>query len=204
MKFNPPSWLYRRTRILNILHLFGVAMPHTQLNKDEMICLAKHANNRRNALEIGTYMGVSASIIAKALADKGVLNCVDPFVSNNNKLHPGLQIAVRELKRNKVLYKIKFLLGFSNDIEIINQIPRNLDFIFIDGDHSYEGIDNDWKIVLDKLALNGVVCLHDTTIPEQEPHRDFGSVSYFNKVIKNDNNFVHIETVYSMNVLVKK
>ena len=200
----PPAWLYRRPRVLNLLHSLGIASPHSQMNQVEKQCLRKYATGKSNALEIGTYMGVTASIIAMSLEDKGELVCVDPFESKNNKQNPGLVMAERELKRQHVFHKTRFLFGYSNDKEIINKIPQRLDFILVDGDHSYEGLKNDWQIVLSKLGSNGIVCLHDTTIPEKEPYRNFGSVAYFNDVIKNDTNFVHLETVYSMNILRRK
>ena len=203
-KNNPPAWLYKRPRVLNILHSLNIASPHSQMNMEEKDCLRKYANGKNKALEIGTYMGVTASIIAMSLAEKGVLYCVDPFESKNNKQNPGLTMAARELKRQHVFPKVTFLLGFSNDNKIISRIPQQLDFILVDGDHSYTGLENDWQIVLTKLAPGGVVCLHDTTIPEKEPYRQFGSVEYFNEVIKNDKNFVHLEVAYSMNVLEKK
>lgn len=204
MKNTPPNWLYRRPRILNILHSINLATPHSQMNLLEKDCLKKHATGKRAALEIGTYMGVTAAIIACALANNGVLFCVDPFESRNNRQNPGLQMAVRGLKRAQVFNKVEFLLGYSNEQKIINQIPPQLDFILVDGDHSYKGLENDWEIVLSKLSTNGVVCLHDTTIPEAEQYRDFGSVKFFNEVIKYDQRFEHIETVYSMNILLRK
>ena len=204
MKNNPPAWLYRRTRILNLLHSLNLASPHSQMNDEEKVCLKKYAKNKKLALEIGTYMGVTASIIATSLGQDGVLYCVDPFESKNNKQNPGYRMAVRQLKRENTFHKAKFLLGYSNDQKIISQIPGQLDFILVDGDHSYEGLKNDWQLVLSKLAINGIVCFHDTTIPVNEPYRNFGSVEYFNEVIKNDKNFFHLETAYSMNVLARK
>ncbi len=201
---SPPAWLYRRPRVLNLLHSLGIANPHSQMNQIEKDGLRKYATGKKNALEIGTYMGVTASIIAMSLDEKGELICVDPFESKNNKQNPGLVMATRELNRHHVFHKTKFLLGFSNNREIINKIPERLDFILVDGDHSYKGLENDWQIVLSKLDNNGIVCLHDTTIPEKEPYRDFGSVAYFNDVIKYDTEFVFLETVYSMNILRKK
>lgn len=200
----PPNWLYRRPRILNILHFINLATPHSQMNLLEKECLEKHATGKHSALEIGTYMGVTASIIACALAKNGVLFCVDPFELRNNRQNPGLLMTIRGLKRAHVFNKVKFLFGFSNEQTIIEQIPPQLDFILVDGDHSYEGLENDWEIVLSKLIRNGVVCFHDTTIPKDEPYRDFGSVKYFNEVIKFDQRFEHLETVYSMNVLLRK
>ncbi len=201
---NPPVWLYQRPRILNILHAAGLANPHSQMNAIEKACLKRSASGKSKALEIGTYMGVTATIIAESLAPNGKLYCVDPFEKKNNQQNPGLTMALRSLKRKKLLPKVEFLLGFSNEKRIIDMIPAALDFILVDGDHSYEGLENDWEIVKKKLAPGGIVCLHDTTIPSEEPYRNFGSVSYYNDVVKSDADFSHIETVYSMNVLQRR
>jgi len=204
MKNNPPYWLYRRTRILNILHSLKMAGAHSQMTADEKACLARYASNKKLALEIGTYMGVSASIIANSLSKDGTLYCIDPFEKKNNETNPKYKIAERELKRADVFSKIFFLIGYSSDENIKEQIPGKLDFIFVDGDHSYEGLENDWQIVLSKLDSKGIVCLHDTTIPERDLNRDFGSVKFFNDIIRSDKDFSLLETVYSMNILIRK
>ena len=201
---NPPVWLYQRPRILNILHAAGLANPHSQMNAIEKACLERSAKGKSKALEIGTYMGVTATIIADAMTAGGRLYCVDPFEKKNDQQNPGLTMALRSLKRKKLLPKVEFLLGFSNEKRIIEMIPEGLDFILVDGDHSYDGLKNDWEIVKRKLAPGGIVCLHDTTIPAEEPYRDFGSVSYYNDVVKHDADFRHVETVYSMNVLQRR
>ncbi|SRR5260221_7391990 len=199
----PPDWLYRRTRLLNMLHFLRVAKGHSQMTEEEKIALKKYAFDKERALEIGTYMGVSANLIAKALIPKGVLYCVDPFLDRKGKKNPGWAIAERDLERNKVRNKVTILRGFSSDPLIQVQIPDELDFIFVDGDHSYEGLANDWQIVKQKLKLNGEVCLHDTLIPAKEPYRNFGSVQYFQDIIKLDTKFNLIDQCYSMTVLKK-
>lgn len=196
-----PSWLYRRPRVLNVFHALGLSEPHSQMTHEEANRLSKYANNRMIALEIGTYMGVSGAIIAKALDINGKLFCVDPFEEKNGKKNPGYIMALRQFKKYDVNKKVTFLLGYSTNQAIISQIPNQLDFVFIDGDHSYEGLKNDWQIVLNKLIVGGIVCLHDTTIPKEEPYKNFGSVQFFNENISFDKRFELLENVYSMNVL---
>ena len=196
-----PSWLYRKPRVLNVFHALGLSEPHSQMTREEANRLSKYAKNRMIALEIGTYMGVSATTIAKALSDNGRLFCIDPFEEINGQKSPCYIMALRQLKRNGVFEKVSFLLGYSNDQKIIQKIPKNLDFVFIDGDHSFDGLRNDWQIVLNNLVIGGVVCLHDTTIPAREQYRNFGSVQFFNEVILFDKRFEILETTYSMNVL---
>jgi predicted O-methyltransferase YrrM len=197
------DWLSRRTRLLNIFHFLRMAEGHSQMIPPEKEALEKYARGKTRALEIGTYMGVSANIIAKALDPGGMLYCVDPFLDRKGWRNPGLAIAERDLKRNRLTQKVTILKGYSTDPAIQNQIPQELNFIFIDGDHSYEGLENDWQIVKSRLSINGIVCLHDTIIPQEEPYRDYGSVKYFQNVIIKDAQFKLIDQSYSMTVLKK-
>ena len=146
-------------------------------------------------------MGVSANLIAKHLAVDGRLFCVDPFLDRKGQKDPGWSMAERDLRRNKLLHKVIFLRGFSADPAVKAQIPSGLDFIFVDGDHSFEGSANDWEIVRDKLAVDGIVCLHDTIIPPAEPFRNFGSVTHFRDIVSFDTAFQLIDQCYSMTVL---
>ena len=183
----------RRPRVLNILHWMGLSQAITDTTEAELNCLANHASGRRKALEIGTFMGVSAIRIGKAIASDGTLYCLDPYGSEK---HPNFQIARRGLSRNHVLSKIHFIDGTSETSE--KEIPSSLDFIFVDGDHSWQGIETDWALVRMKLALDGIVCFHDTT------HQDDGvwheSMKFFSEVVRNDDQFEVIETCDSLNV----
>ena len=196
-----PFWLIKRTRLLNVVHFLGFASAYLQMNLTEKLVLGKYAKGKKIALEIGTFMGVSANIIAKEMVDTGKIYCVDPFFKRHQKKNPGLSIAERDLKRNKLFHKVIFLIGLSTDSKIKDQVPTNLDFIFVDGDHSYEGLFNDWGIVKKKLSIGGIVCLHDTIIPLNEQWRKFGSVLFYNDIIMCDREFQLIETAHSMTIL---
>ena len=176
---------------------------HSQLVQVEKDTLTKYATDKMSALEIGTYMGGSANIIAKALRPEGKLYCVDPFPDRKGKKDPGWTIAERDLKRNGIFEKVIFLRGLSTDPAITSKIPKGLDFVFVDGDHSYQGLANDWNIVKECVSMGGIVCLHDTLIPPLEPYRKFGSTEYFEDIVRNDPEFQLIETSYSMTILCR-
>ena len=129
------------------------------------------------------------------------LTCIDPFEEKNGNTNPQYLMAKRLLRRQNDLYKVIFLLGYSTDIKVKSMIPEELDFIYIDGDHSYEVLQNDWQIALEKTQVGSIICLHDTTVPAPEPFRLFGSTNFYNEHIVNDTRFKHLETCYSMNVL---
>jgi len=202
LSFEPPSALYRRPRLLNPLHALRLAKAHTQTNADELDCLRRHAQHRMLALEIGTYMGVSAAVIAKALKVDGRLFCVDPWEPRHGRENPGLTICRRELTRSGALNRVVFVKAYSGNVT--TELPPSFDFIFVDGDHSYEGLQTDWEIVLKRLAPNGVVCLHDTTVPPEEPHRRPAAVTFFNEMIRNHSEFEFVECCYTLNVLRRK
>jgi predicted O-methyltransferase YrrM len=194
--------LLRRPRILNQLHRLHLAGPASQTNEEELSALSRHATGKRRALEIGTHQGVSAARIAKALASDGALYCVDPWPAADGRLNPCWLICERHLRRSNVWDRIKILRAYSANTE--PQLLPDFDFVFIDGDHSWSGIETDWRIVARRLAQGAVICLHDVVVPAEEPWRHFGSVEFYNDVISKDDNFDTIETVYSMAVLRKK
>ena len=200
--FAPPSQLYRRPRLLNPLHALGLINAFSQTNEMELACLARYANSHELALEIGTFMGVSARVISKSLRANGRLYCVDPWQIHHGHENPCWTICKRELKRHGVLSRVVFLQGFSHEME--PAMPNRVDFMFVDGDHSYEGLKRDWQIVKRRLAPNGILCLHDTTVPDAEPYRDFGTCRFFEEVIKPHPEFEWLECCYSMNVLRRR
>src|SRR5437868_14520246 len=97
----------RRPRLYNALHALRAIAADTQMTGPERQRLKHHATARRSALEIGTYMGVSACHIASVLAPSGLLTCVDPWPTVGGKEDPCLSIARREFARHKFEHRIK-------------------------------------------------------------------------------------------------
>jgi len=191
-----------RPRILNLLHWANLANATSQTIPAELEALERYAAGAGQALEIGTYQGVSAAIIARVLGPGGLLHCVDPWQETSERQNnPCWAICQRHLRRSGVKNRIRILRGYSR--EVANQVPDRLDFAFIDGDHSWEGIKTDWTIVSEKMLPGGVVCLHDSFTPTGEDWRRPDSCAYFEKVIQNDPRFCLVEVVHSLAVLRK-
>lgn len=47
--------------------------------------------------------------------------------------------------------------------------PHPIDFLFIDGDHTYEGVKQDFQLYSQLVADNGIIALHDITPRSDEP-----------------------------------
>ena len=53
--------------------------------------------------------------------------------------------------------------GFSTDvIQAVRDVTQHLDVLFIDGDHSYEGVKADWEAYKGLLKTGSVVVFHDS------------------------------------------
>jgi predicted O-methyltransferase YrrM len=192
---------FRRPRILNLLHKFRMVHATSQTNELELAALARHASGLRIAVEIGTHQGVSAARIGAALDTNGVLLCVDPWPEANGRPDPSFEICRRHLIRTGTQNRIRIIHGFSGDVA--DQLPTQIEFAFIDGDHSWSGIETDWGLIAPRLVSGGLACLHDTAIPAEEPWRQFDSTRFYDDRIAHDGSFQTIETVYSMRVVRK-
>lgn len=191
--------LFRRPRLLNLLHSFGIVNATSQTNEIELQMIEKYAADKKLALEVGSYQGVSAARIAKAMAADGTLYCVDPWEAINGNINPCYAIFQRHLRRAGVTEKILVLQNISTQADEL--LPDELDFIFIDGDHSWTGVETDWRLVGQKLRVGGVVCLHDSFIPREEPWRSPDSVRFYDEIIRPDKQFEMIDSVHSLAVM---
>ncbi len=127
----------------------------------------------KNILEIGVQNGQSTKSMLLALNDYLKLSKWDESVSKD--LEPGRIISV-DLKDRATILDAEysdlkkywtFILGDSHDPEIINQVKESsdklYDMAFIDGDHSYEGVKQDWDNYTPMVKPGGLVILHDIT-----------------------------------------
>src|ERR1043165_2148602 len=128
--------LSNRPRIYNALHALHLVQAHTETQPNELACLARYAKGCETAIEIGTFMGVSAARIAASLSVNGRIYCVDPYYGGDALL----KICLRHLRRHRVFAKVELIRLLSH--EAIDKLPPKADFIFVDGDHSWKGIES--------------------------------------------------------------
>jgi len=131
----------------------------------ELKLLATIAQKCKSIIEIGSYCGKST----RALCDNAPANCkiytVDPWdyyfnasmrVDNNsfNQFYINLY---DHIKSGKLLI---------NRLKWEDYEPKELvDFIFIDGDHTYESVRHDIDKALLHVKQNGIIAGHDYNVP---------------------------------------
>jgi len=182
---------------------FGLDRPYTQTTNNERGALAKYSKHAKVAVEIGVFEGVNTVLIAKSQPRDGTLFGIDPFFKGRIGLCYYEKIARFNLKKNKVESKVRLLPMYSH--EALDHVTETIDFIFIDGDHSYDGIKTDWNDWSAKVNPGGYIALHDTSISDDVPgvaHQ--GSYQFFNDTIIKDNRFSLMETIDSLNILKRK
>lgn len=116
-------------------------------------------------VEIGSARGKSACFIGMALKENGhgKLFAIDPH-------EPTSWNDFQSIDTFEIIKSNLATLQVTNQVEIIRMTSeetakgwtRQIDMIFIDGDHSYEGIKRDWELFVPYLTDFGVVIFHDT------------------------------------------
>ncbi|MGE5748489.1 MAG: class I SAM-dependent methyltransferase [Gemmatimonas sp.] len=117
------------------------------------------------AVEIGSARGKSACFVGQALKENGSgkLFAIDPHARTDWNDEDSID-TLDEMRRNIRTLKLE------RQIEIIRDVSAGaagrwmlpIDMIFIDGDHSYEGVKRDWELFAPFVKQFGVVVFHDT------------------------------------------
>lgn len=135
------------------------------------------ASDRRfkKILEIGTWKGLSTCFMCKRLVELNRTNevefyAVDTFMGAEDEI----DAAYKEVKEGKDIYQIYLNnikeLGFENIVKTIKGDSVDalssfedeyFDFIFIDGDHSYEGCFRDILAAYPKVKSGGILAGDD-------------------------------------------
>jgi len=188
--------LQNRPRIYNWLHSLRLAPALTQTNIAERDCLCRHVKNAEIAVEIGTYMGVTAAELVKALPEGGLLYCIDPYF-NGASIRA---VALRHLERQGVTKHLRLIESTLQNALL--KLPPQVDFIFVDGDHSRKGLEADWVIVKQLLKPGGIAAFHDCKeVPGSAHTSSWEAIGYYDEVIARDAHFTHLESCSSLQVI---
>ncbi len=144
----------------------------THLTDEEKIILHKIAKNllpyNSIAVEIGSFLGTSSCFIANGLKNKnGILYCVDTW--GNHHMDTAEHDTYESFRKNVKKYRdnIVEVRGWSSEVvDQMKNINKKFDFLFIDGDHSYEGAKLDWNLYSPMLKDAAIVAFHDTGASE--------------------------------------
>ena len=144
-------------------------------------------------MEIGTFNGGSLFVFSKMLSDNGHIISLD---------FPGrFFFGIPYIKLDKYIYKnfvnktqkIDILIGDSHSLEKINEVKEKLnsnklDILFIDGDHSYQGVKQDYENYRSLVKKDGLIIFHDIL-----PGNQYGVDVFWDEVKQNKKYYEFIE-----------
>ena len=178
----------------------GLDSADTQTTLAERQCLNRYAAGKMRMIEIGVFEGVGTRVLAGAIAQGGQLFAIDPFVTGRLGVNWGKLIALSEIRKANSCGTVTLVKGFS--WEAANLLDGTFDMIFIDGDHSLEGIRRDWEDWSCRVESNGIIALHDTRVPAHDSGvANLGSCMFFDSHIKVDPRFLLCEQVDSLSIM---
>jgi cephalosporin hydroxylase len=125
---------------------------------DEITAFAEIATERRpvTVCEIGTLMGGTSLFLA------GIAPTIRLFVGIDIEIHN--ERLVSSLTPRRVI--VHHIEGSSHDVNVLRRTAevldgRSLDILFIDGDHSYQGVRDDYLLYRDLVSTGGLIAFHD-------------------------------------------
>ena len=136
------------------------------------------------------------------MRDDGVLWAVDPFPAG--RLGFSLQKPIAEAEVNRVRNgTVRWIraTGQAAAAQYQREQREHVSLIFIDGDHSYDGLAGDWFAWKPLVAPGGVVCLHDSRSTAARDISTAGSVRATNEIVLKDPEFELLEQIDSLTVV---
>jgi predicted O-methyltransferase YrrM len=188
-----------------LLWLAGARAAETQTTDRERAALAAQAAGGRHIVEIGVWHGVTTAVLRGAMARDGVLWAVDPFPPGRLGFSLQRPIARSQVRRarNGTVRWVRDT-GEAAAAQYRQAGAPPVDLVFVDGDHSFEGLVRDWRAWSPLVARGGVVCLHDSRSTPERPIDDAGSVRATAEVVRRDERFDVVDEVDSLTVVKRK
>lgn len=143
--------------MINLENLWNKIHSYAQQYKREYLSLLKNIFTPLNPdiiVELGTHAGGSFWGFCEASSNDSILISID-----NN--HAGDSKRIRNFHKNAFT-----ITGNTQDEKSLIETKkiingREIDFLFIDADHTYDGVKNDFEIYSQLVRDHGVIAFHD-------------------------------------------
>lgn len=181
----------------------GLRSPRPQHTRREGLALSRYARGRRRLVEIGVAAGCSAALLRGAMAEDGVLWLIDPYppgrIPGVNTTELAARRVVGRVRNGEVVWE-----RFRSHVRALDW-QQPLDFLFIDGDHTYEGCSRDWRDWSPHVEPGGLVLLHDAVpFPGGWLDDSWGPARVLEEFVVPDPEWLLIDTVDSLAVLQRQ
>lgn len=138
----------------------------------------------KRLLEIGTAAGGTLYLFTKIATPDALIISVDLPGGQYGGGYPASRVPFY-MSFAKGRQRIELLRADSHDLQSLEHVRRVLggemiDFLFIDGDHSYEGVKKDFTLYSPLVRPGGMIAFHD--IVPQSPDPSYGVSRFWNEM----------------------
>ena len=126
----------------------------------------------RVIFEIGTYDGGTLFLLTRYTSPNAIFISLDLPILRDKSGYPPYRIPFYKFFTSKN-QKIFLIRGDSHDSSVFKKIKRilkkkEIDILFIDGDHSYEGVKKDFEMYSPLVRNKGIIAFHDIVVHPPE------------------------------------
>jgi cephalosporin hydroxylase len=144
---------------------FGLVEPWQETEEIIEVLRILKKNPPKSVMEIGTANGGTLFLLARMAADNAVILSVDLPGGKFGGGYPEWKEPVYK-SFAKTTQKIELIRANSHDPETLKKVSSyfkdtKVEFMFIDGDHTYEGVKQDFETYKQFLAEGAMVMFHD-------------------------------------------
>jgi len=151
------------------------------------------SNKPKNVLEIGTACGGTLFLFCRVASSDATIISIDlPELSGGFPMYK-IPLYKSFVKKGQRLYMIRADSHYPKTLEAVKKVlgNRKLDFLFIDADHTYEGVKKDFEMYAPLVREGGIIAFHDIMLG---PYESGGGVRKFWSEIKH-NRYRYVEIV---------
>lgn len=146
----------------------------------------------KHVLEIGV-LGGDFSVQLAELPELATLTLLDNYTSDDWPwFQPPRFDSSKHLSfiKNKFKHDPRISVIQGDSSEELRKLPKNsFDFIYIDANHSYEGVKLDCELSIPLLSNGGYLCFNDYIMHDYRTNRDYGIVRVVNELLFYDARF---------------
>jgi len=128
------------------------------------------SENPKTILEIGTDKGGTLYLWCKAASEDATIVSID--LSSRRRYSPQRRKLYAKFKKS-ASQKLHFLPFSSHDQTTVDKAmslfdEKKIDYLFIDGDHTYEGVKSDYYMFNHMVKKGGLIAFHDIKTVRQD------------------------------------
>lgn len=159
-----PERLKHSERLRSFALGTGLIPPRPMHTDGEADLLARLAQGRATVVEIGTYEGSSAVVLASAMSLDATLHLIDSYEGNAllfgwKGTERGTRRLMDRVAAERGGPRIEWHVARSGDVA--SGWSQPIDFLFIDADHTEAGARADWEAFSPFVVPAGAVAFHD-------------------------------------------